>query len=45
MCNKYYGLRSKNGIFLECSPTRVTRLKVAQNMADPISIKDSRQYP
>ena len=23
------------------SPTRVTRLKVAPNMADPISIKDS----
>ena len=25
------------------NPTRVTRLKVAPNMADPISIKDSRQ--
>ena len=24
-------------------PTRVTKLKVAPNMADPISIKDSRQ--
>ena len=25
------------------SPTRVTRFKVLPNMADPISIKDSRQ--
>ena len=25
----------------DCSPTRVTRLKVVPNMADPISLKDS----
>ena len=28
---------------LKISPTRVTRLKIAPNMADPISIKNSRQ--
>ena len=33
-CSKNYGI-----------PTPVTRLKVVPNIANPISIKDSRQYP